>query len=107
MFSFIVQAALKDPEKPAEFSDLETIFANVLAAALGLAGIVLFVTLVMGGFSYLTAGGDPKKLEGAKGTITYAIYGIIFVALAYLFLRLIAIFTGVTSILNFQVVTTP
>ena len=39
--------------------------------------------LLYAGFQYLTAGGDPKKTEGAKNTIIYAIIGLIVAALAY------------------------
>lgn len=88
---------------PAELNGLETVFSNILSVAIGIGGIVLFIMIVMGGFSYISAGGDPQKAAAAKNTITYAIFGVVLLALAYLFLRLIAGFTGVNEILNFQV----
>ncbi|QQG47641.1 MAG: hypothetical protein HY044_00965 [Candidatus Woesebacteria bacterium] len=81
----------------------ETLFANVLQVAIALAGIGFFVMLLIGGFKYLTSGGDPKAVESAKNTLTWAIFGLVAVALAFLILLAIANFTGVTSILNFQV----
>jgi len=42
-------------------------------------GIVLFVSVVMllvGGFQYVTSGGDDGKIKTAKKTLTYAIIGI-------------------------------
>jgi len=74
---------------------LEGVFENVVSAALGFAGIVLFLMLIAGGFKYLTAGGEPPKIESARKTLTYAITGIIFIALAFLILRFIGVFTGV------------
>lgn len=88
---------------PAQLTELEPIFGNVVSLALGLGGLLLFIMLVMGGIRYISAGADAKAAEGAKNTITWAIYGVVILALAYLFLRLIAQFTGVNEILNFQV----
>ena len=88
---------------PAPLTGLQGIFAELLIAAIGLAGIVFFVMFILGGFSYLTSGSNPQAAEGAKKTLTYAVAGLVFIALSYLILRLISDFTGVTSILNFQI----
>ncbi|KKU12184.1 MAG: hypothetical protein UX19_C0005G0016 [Candidatus Woesebacteria bacterium GW2011_GWA1_45_8] len=79
----------------ATLQDLEVVFANIVSAILGFAGIVLFVLLIMGGFKYITAGGDPKAVDGAKKTLTYAIVGFVLVASAFLILRFIEVFTGI------------
>ena len=81
--------------KPATIADLETVFGNVIGAFLGLAGIVLFIYLIMGGFKYILSGGDPKAAEGAQKTITYAIGGLVLILLFYLMLVLIGTITGV------------
>ncbi len=72
----------------------EGLFANVLNAVLGLAGIVLFIMLIIGGFKYITSGGDPKAAAAARMTLTHAIMGIVLVASAYLILVIIQEFTG-------------
>ena len=79
----------------AQLRDLEGVFGNVVSVVLGLAGVVLFIMLILGGFSYITSGGDPKKVESARNTLTYAIGGMIFIALAYLIIKFIEVFTGV------------
>jgi len=85
-----------DLEKCApSLAGLEQVFSNVVEVALALAGIVLFIMLISGGFKYITAGGDPKGIEGAKKTLTYAIGGMVFLAMAFLILRFIQEFTGV------------
>jgi Type IV secretion system pilin len=88
---------------PEPLTGLESIFSNLVSVAIGLAGIAFFVMFVVGGFNYLTAGGDEGKVAGAKKTLTYAIAGLVLIALAYLIIKLIAQFTGVTGILNFQI----
>lgn len=88
-------------------SSLETVFGNVISVAIAFAGIVFLIMLLIGGFSLITAGSEAPKAEAAKKTITYAIFGFVFVALAYLLLTLISNFTGVHGILNFKLVQQP
>ncbi len=68
---------------------------NLITAALSFSGIVLFLMLVTGGFTFLFAGGDPKAAQKAQGTITSAIIGLVVIAAAYLMLSVIQNFTGV------------
>ncbi|KKU88047.1 hypothetical protein A3A64_04645 [Candidatus Gottesmanbacteria bacterium RIFCSPLOWO2_01_FULL_48_11] len=74
---------------------LEPLFQNIISAAISLAGIALFIMLLIAGFNFLFAGGDQKKLEAAKGTLTNAIIGLVVIVAAYLILRTIGVFTGV------------
>jgi len=89
-------------ENAASLRDFEAVFARVVSAILGLAAIVLFIMLLAGGFKFISAGGDPKAVESAKKTLTYAIAGMVLVASAYLILRFINVFTGV-DVVNFRV----
>jgi hypothetical protein len=88
---------------PVQLTGLESIFSRIVSVAIGLGGLVFFILFIVGGFSYITAGGDERKVESAKKTLTYAIAGLVFMALAYLILKLISSFTGVTGILNFRI----
>ncbi len=88
---------------PLPLTGLQDIFSNVISLAIGFAGIVFFIMFIVGGFSYLTAGGNPQAVEGARKTLTYAIMGLVFIALAFLILTIISNFTGVKGILNFQI----
>ena len=81
---------------PAQLSQLEDVFKNVVSAALGLCAIVLFIMLILGGYKYITSGGDPKGIEGAKKTLTYAVGGLLLILLSLLILNLIENITGVT-----------
>jgi hypothetical protein len=90
----------------ATIADLECIFGNVVRVALGLAGIVLFILLLVGGIKYITAGSDPKATEGAQKTITYAVGGLILILLSFLILVLIKAITGV-DVTQFTVVQEP
>ena len=80
---------------PPTLQNLEDVFKSVLNVILGIAGITFFILLLSSGFKFITSGGDPKALEGAKKTLTYAIGGLILIVLSYLILLLIKEITGV------------
>lgn len=83
------------PQGAATLQCLEPIFANIVQALVALLGIALFIMFVIGGYGFLLSGGDQKKLEKAKGTLTAAIAGVIIIVVAYLILKTIQLFTGV------------
>lgn len=90
---------------PATIGDLEGVFTNVVKVLLALGAFGLFIMLLTSGFKYLTSSGDPKAVEGAKKTLTYAVGGFVALAFSYMILRLIGIFTGTDSIItNFTIV---
>ena len=83
------------PEGVAQIQCLESLFEQLVKVAASLAAIVLFLMLVFGGFRYLFSGGDAKKTEAAKGTITAAILGLVLIVAAYIILVMIKAFTGI------------
>ena len=93
----LAQAQAPQPSSapPLPLTGLEVIFKSVISLAIGFAGIAFFIMFIVGGFNYLTAGGNPQAVEGAKKTLTYAIGGLVLIALAFLILKLISTFTGV------------
>lgn len=86
-----------------KLTGLEDIFASIIGLIIPLAGITLFIYLMLGGFRFITAGSDPGKAESAKNTITYAILGMVFLALAYLIINFIATFTGAYYLRSFRI----
>ncbi len=97
-----------DPNEPvgncaSPLSNLTGTFGNIIGILIPIGGIILFVMLIIGGFYFITSSGDPRKVEGAKGTLTYAIAGIVILVSAFLIIQIIANFVGVPSILNFNV----
>lgn len=75
---------------------VESVIKIILNIAVRLAGIATFVMLLVGGFQYLTAGGDPKKTQAASSTLSYAIFGLVAVLAAWFILLFVEKFTGVT-----------
>jgi hypothetical protein len=58
---------------------LATIIVNLFLYA---AGIVAFIFIIIGGVRYMTATGDPSRIQSAKETLLYAIIGLILTFLA-------------------------
>jgi hypothetical protein len=80
----------------ATLQSLEIVFSNILGVAIRLAGLALFVMLIVGGFGMLTAGGDAEKLKKAQGTMTNAVAGFVLLIASWFILKLLEQFTGVT-----------
>jgi hypothetical protein len=52
-------------------------------------GIVSVIMVIVGGFQYVTSGGDSGKVTSAKNTIMYALIGIVIVALAQVMVKFV------------------
>lgn len=87
----------------ATIKSAETLFTNLLSLAIQLIGITTFIIIVVGGIKYLLSGGDPKATEAAQATITKGVIGLVLAVTSWFILQAIAGFTGVESILEFQI----
>lgn len=75
--------------QPAKLSDIEGIISNIIGLLTPFAAIALLIMIVVGAYKFLTSGGDPKAVAGARSTLTYAILGVILVVVSWLVLVLI------------------
>jgi hypothetical protein len=91
----LLAVAITEEKGVATVKGFEDLFQNILTVVLGLAGIGLFIMLLLGGFQFITSGGDPKGVEQAKHTLTYAIGGVVLIAAGYLIIQIIQVFTNV------------
>ncbi|SRR4030042_5922588 len=84
-----------DPNNPNPITDLTSIFENALSAVVIIAGFAAFIMLIVSGFRYMTARGDPKAIASAQSTMVWSIAGLALIILAWLILQFIATFTGI------------
>jgi hypothetical protein len=56
------------------------------------AALIFLAMLIMGAFTFLTAGGNPENMKKAQGTLFSAVLGILVVASSYLIVKLITYF---------------
>lgn len=59
---------------------------NIFSWIVGVAAVIM---IIIGGFRYITSGGDSGKIGGAKDTILYAIIGLVVVAMAQIIVRFV------------------
>jgi hypothetical protein len=77
---------------------LNTLITNVVNVFSIIVGIIAVIMIIIGGFKYITSGGDSGNVTGAKNTILYAIVGLVIVALAQFVVKFVlAKATGATG----------
>ena len=83
------------------FHSIGEIISNLLQNVYVLAGILLFILLIVGGLSFIMGAGEdnPEKAKKGKQTITAALIGFAIIFCSYWIIKIIEIITGV-SILN-------
>jgi len=60
-------------------NSIVTVVVNVLSVIIGVVSVIM---IMVGGFRFVTSAGDAAAVKSARGTITYAIVGLVVVALA-------------------------
>jgi hypothetical protein len=64
-------------------TNLVTTVGQIISIFLGVLGVIFLILVIYAGVIWMTAGGDPKKIEKAKGILGSAVIGLIIVLLAY------------------------
>lgn len=63
-------------------TNVSSVLGTVITLLSVILGIVAVIMVIVGGFKYVTSGGDSGKTASAKNTIIYALIGIFVAALA-------------------------
>ncbi|MBU0647554.1 pilin [Patescibacteria group bacterium] len=75
--------------------DIYTLLTYVIQTALILSGLIAIAFTVIGGYQYITSGGNPEKTKKATSTITMSIIGLVLILAAALVVNFV-----VTSIIK-------
>ncbi len=67
-----------------DWDDIGKVLVNIAHYLLMAVGAVAIIFLIIGGYRYITSFGNPEAIQQAKGTITWAIIGLIVALLALL-----------------------
>lgn len=67
-----------------ENQEIVTIVGNIVGYALYFTGSIFFILIIIAGFTWMTAGGDEKKVKSAKDRIKGAMMGVIVIMCAYI-----------------------
>ena len=63
--------------------DIRTTIASIIKTMMGLLGIVAVVIILIGGFTWMTAGGNDEKIGEAKKWIFAGVIGLAIILSAY------------------------
>lgn len=95
------QQAIFGPGSTSPFATTTTslgiIVSELLKYLFPFTGLLLFIYLLIGGFSYLTSGGEPKAMEQAQSKITNAIVGFVIVFVAYWVVQIFEFMFGISG----------
>ncbi len=83
-----IGTGLNDAARPAGYLSgtnlpLPVIIGNLINAVLGFLGVLLLVYILYGGFLWMTAGGEEKKVTEAKNIIKNAVIGMVIITAAF------------------------
>lgn len=87
-----------DANGVASLACLPIVFSNLINAALLFIGSVAVILFIFAGITFIRSGGDPKQVQTARQTITYAIIGIVLVMSSYAIISIIGYTTGAECI---------
>lgn len=90
----------------ATIQGIQCLVANVLSVAITGIGLSGFVMMIIGSFKYLLSGGNSKGIEEARGTITFAIVGLVVALSAFIILNILEAFTGTPGLFTKFVIPT-
>lgn len=68
---------------------INTVLKTVVNVLSAVAAIMAVIMLVIAGFKYITSEGDSGKVNSARSTLTYALVGILVVALSQSLVRFV------------------
>ncbi|MEX1052524.1 MAG: hypothetical protein WEC80_01595 [Patescibacteria group bacterium] len=94
---YLAQLDISDPavNPAARFANLADIINIAMPLLFGGAGLIFFITLLIGAITIMTAGGNSEKVQTGKKRITFSIGGLIMVIVSYLIVKLIEIIFGI------------
>jgi len=88
-----------DPLK-GKFTTIGSIITQLLNFVFPLAGLILFIMLIIGGFELLTSTGNPEAIKKAQGRITSALIGFVIIFVAYWLVQILQSIFGLSPIFD-------
>ncbi len=67
----------------------------VISYAIIFSGLAAVFFIVLAGIKFMTSGGDPEKVSGARKTMTFSVLGLVLILLSFVALKIVSNLTGV------------
>ena len=79
-------------------STIGDIVSRLVLFIFPIAGLLLLLYLLYGGYKYMLSKGDPKALQEARGAITTALLGFAIVFVSFWIVQIVGIIFGIEQI---------
>src|SRR3990170_3081780 len=79
---------------------LGQIISSLVPYLFVIAGLLLLLYLVFGGFGLMTSRGDPKAVAASRERITFALVGFIIIFVSYWIVQIVGQILGIQDILD-------
>ena len=97
------QANVGVPQPTGVVGDIGSLIQGLVTASVVIGALAAFIYLILGGFQWITSGGDKTKTEEAQKKITNAIIGLIIIAAAYAIINVVTVFLGIGGIADLEI----
>jgi len=74
--------------------NVENIIINIVQWVLGFLGLIAVVMIIIGGYTWMTAGGNEEKVTKAKRILQYAVIGLVITVFSFAIVTFIFDRTG-------------
>ena len=64
-------------------TDLTIIVGRIISLVIQFLGLIAVIIILIGGFKWMTSGGDSEKIKSARQLMTNGIIGLVIIVLAY------------------------
>lgn len=81
-----------------QLSTVGGVVSELIKYLFPLAGLLLLLYLLFGGFQLMTSGGDPKAIQAGKSKITNALIGFVIVFVSYWLVQIVASVLGLGKV---------
>lgn len=78
-----------------DIHQLVDIFLRIITVLFSVAGIVTVILIIIGGIRMILSVGDPKAMQAARSSVTFAIIGLIIILLSVTIVLIVGKFLGV------------
>jgi hypothetical protein len=84
------------PKNPVtKFDGMGSLISGILPYVIGFAGLCLFIMLILGGITLMTAAGDPAKSKDGYGKISAGLIGFLIIFVSYFVTQIVEVVLGI------------
>lgn len=73
------------------------LITKIMEFLIPMAGIILLIVIIWGGYDFMMSQGTPEKLKGAQAKITTGIIGFVLLAVSFLLVKLVQVIFGLNT----------